>query len=112
MDALRNNLGLPAYTGEDDYNKIKRPLLGALDKVEEAIVKNSDKNIKLTPMIKGGNIDTAPVREWLNNGYVQVELSGHYAEYFERMSGKRADKIETAIHNGARARARKKQPKE
>ena len=112
LDALRNNLGLPAYTGEDDYNKIKRPLLGALDKVEEAIVKNSDKNIKLTPMIKGGNIDTAPVREWLNNGYVQVELSGHYAEYFVRMAEQRTQKIQTAKRNGERARARKKQPKE
>ena len=112
LDVLRDNLGLPPFSGEDDYNKIKRPLLGALDKVEEAALKNGDKNIKLTPMLNGGNIDTAPIREWLNNGFVHVELSGHYAEYFIRLADQRTQKIQTAKRNGERARARKAQPKE
>lgn len=107
LDAIRDNLGLPSFSGDDDHNKIRRPLLGALDKLEEAILQNGDKNIRITPMMNGGDIDSAPLREWLSRGYVQVELSGHYAEYFTRMADQRTQKIQTAKRNGEKARARK-----
>lgn len=102
FDALRDYLGLPEYAGKDDYNRIKRPIMSALEKVEDAILLNDDKNIKLTPMLRGGDVTTAQMREWLFNGYIQVELSGHYAEYFVRRAADRTAKIDTAKRNAAR----------
>lgn len=106
LDRLRDYMGLPEYTGTNDYNRVKRPIMTALEKVEEAIFKNNDNDLKITPCIKDGDISTATTQKWLFDGFLVVEFSGRYREYFSRRDSSRSRKIEAAKKNGAAKKKR------
>ena len=94
MEKLSEYMGLPAYSGKDDYNRIRKPIEEALLRVENAILSNNDNDIKLEPYIKGEDIVKAKIKKWLFEGYIQVKLSGEYATYFSRFYNNIGSSIE------------------
>lgn len=96
IDSLREYMGLQEYSGKDDYNKIRRPIEEAINRLESAISENKDDNIKLEPFVRGEDILTAKTKAWLSKGFIKITLLGNYKSYFTGIHDSKMRKIEAA----------------
>ena len=96
IDSAREYMGLPEYSGKDDYNKIRLPIEEAINRIENAISENKDDNIKLEPFVRGEDILTSKTKAWLSKGFIKITLLGNYKSYFSGIHDSKIRKIEEA----------------
>jgi len=92
--AIQHRLQLPSEIGnQNPYKTIKKPIEDAIEELETEHSKfYGNTEFSLLPVCD----DTAPIGEYLNNGYLKVGLSGAFAEIFIAISRETAKQIETA----------------
>ena len=98
--AIYNRLNLPdEKTNPNPQRDIKRPIEKAIEELEDRH-KEAYGNMEfgLLPVYD----DEAPIESFLDNGYLQVKLSGEFAKDFIAISQKNAQRIETAQKQKAR----------
>lgn len=89
LDAVRENLGLPSVDEVKNRKykeKIIDPIEAAIEEVEKALQnlpEAKDEGFTITPY----GTDTSNINEWLN-GYLQIGLSGKFAEPFTQLATK------------------------
>lgn len=90
--AIQQRLQLPSEIGNREPQKtIKQPIEDALDHIEtehSALYKNME--FSLLPVYD----DSAPIADFLNNGYLKIEIKGAFAETFIERSKETAKQIE------------------
>jgi len=108
--AIQYKLNLPNEIGEDG-RPINNPRRDIKDAIEAAIEQIEEKYCKYAPPIPAGARgadaepdfsllpvadDNAPIKKYLDEGYLRVSLKGDYANRFIEISQKTAAKIEAA----------------
>lgn len=98
--AIQQRLQLPSEVGSPNPQRdIKQPIETAIEELEtEHSRLYGNTEFSLLPVCD----DTAPIAEYLNNGYLQVGLTGAFAETFIAISKDTAKQIETAQKRQAR----------
>ena len=98
--AIQHRLQLPSEVGNNNpYKTIKKPIEEAIEELETEhsnLYRNTE--FSLLPVCD----DTAPIAEYLDNGYLKVGLTGAFAETFIAISKDTAKQIETAQKRQAR----------
>ena len=90
MRAVQERLNLPSEVGnKDPHRTIKEPVEEAITAIEEA---SKDIEFTITPYY---DIE-APISEYLDNGYLKIELKGKYAKDFIELSKDTTKQIQTA----------------
>ena len=87
-------LGLPDETEvKNPTNAIKKKIEDAIADIEKEIEKNPERGeFKITPVYE----EHCSIKDYLDNGYIKVELFGSYAAYFIEGADKRTKGIEAA----------------
>lgn len=98
LRAIHTRLLLP---NENEIRKpkqyIKDPIEQAITEIEDAHKEAYPRSTKLFTMeLQPQGIDAAPIKEYLDNGYLKISLSGLFAESFIQGNEKRIAKIEKA----------------
>lgn len=98
LRAIHTRLLLPK---ENEIRKpkqyIKDPIEQAITEIEDAHQEAYPRSTKLFTMeLQPQEIDEAPIKEYLDNGYLKISLSGLFAESFIHGNEKRIAKIEKA----------------
>lgn len=89
--SIASFLGLPDETeAKNPHREIKRRIEEAIEAIEEKLA--TDGEMKITPYCE----DRASITEYLNNGYLKVELSGDYAKTFLEIADTKTKKIEAS----------------
>lgn len=98
--AIQQRLQLPSEVGSPNPQRdIKQPIETAIEELEtEHSRLYGNTEFSLLPVCD----DTAPIAEYLNNGYLKVGLTGAFAETFIAISKDTAKQIETAQKRQAR----------
>lgn len=98
--AIQQRLQLPSEVGSPNPQRdIKEQIEAAIEQIETGhSATYSNMEFRLLPVCD----DTAPIAEYLDNGYLQVGLSGAFAETFIAISKDTAKQIETAQKRQAR----------
>lgn len=98
--AIQHRLQLPNEVGSPNPQRdIKQPIENAIEELEtEHSNLYGNTEFSLLPVCD----DTAPIADYLNNGYLQVGLTGAFAETFIAISKDTAKQIETAQKRQAR----------
>lgn len=98
--AIQHRLQLPSEVGNNNpYKTIKKPIEEAIEELEtEHSNLYGNTEFSLLPVCD----DTAPIADYLNNGYLKVGLTGSFAETFIAISKDTAKQIETAQKRQAR----------
>lgn len=93
--SIQAKLNLPSEIENREPQKtIKQPIEEAIEEIENAhsnYYNNMD--LSLMPIYD----DTAPIKEFLDNGYLKVTLNGEFAKPFTKISQKQSKQIETAL---------------
>ena len=98
--AIQQRLQLPSEVGSPNPQRdIKQPIETAIEELEtEHSNLYGNTEFSLLPVCD----DTAPIAEYLDNGYLKVGLTGAFAETFIAISKDTAKQIETAQKRQAR----------
>lgn len=98
--AIQHRLQLPSEIGNNNPDRtIKQPIENAIEELEEEHSKlYGNTEFSLFPVCD----DTAPIAEYLDNGYLKVGLTGAFAEAFIAISKDTAKQIEAAQKRQAR----------
>lgn len=98
--AIQHRLQLPNEVGSPNPQRdIKQPIENAIEELETEHRKlYGNTEFSLLPVCD----DTAPIADYLNNGYLKVGLTGSFAETFIAISKDTAKQIETAQKRQAR----------
>lgn len=98
--AIQHRLQLPNEVGSPNPQRdIKQPIENAIEELETEHSKlYGNTEFSLLPVCD----DTAPIADYLNNGYLKVGLTGSFAETFIAISKDTAKQIETAQKRQAR----------
>ncbi len=98
--AIQSLLQLPSEIGNREPQKtIKQPIEDAIEQLEtEHSAYYSNMEFSLLPVYD----DTAPIAEYLDNGYLKVELKGEFAQTFIAISQDTTRQIEAAEKRQAR----------
>lgn len=98
--AIQHRLQLPNEVGSPNPQRdIKQPIENAIEELETEHSKlYGNTEFSLLPVCD----DTAPIAEYLDNGYLKVGLTGAFAETFIAISKDTAKQIETAQKRQAR----------
>lgn len=103
--ALQDRLNLPSEKGNTDPQRtIKEPIEKAITDIEEA---NRNSEFTMTPMYD----DTLPIADYLNSGYLKIELKGGYAADFIALAEEQTKQVAVAakrkktIEDNARIKA-------
>ena len=98
--AIQQRLQLPNEKGLNNPQRdIKQPIEDAIEQIETGhSTTYNNMEFSLLPVCD----DTAPIADYLDNGYLQVGLSGAFAETFIAISKDTAKQIETAQKRQAR----------
>lgn len=98
--AIQQRLQLPSEVGSPNPQRdIKQPIENAIEELEtEHSNLYGNTEFSLLPVCD----DTAPIADYLNNGYLKVGLTGAFAETFIAISKDTAKQIETAQKRQAR----------
>lgn len=98
--AIQHRLQLPNEVGSPNPQRdIKQPIENAIEELETKHSKlYGNTEFSLLPVCD----DTAPIADYLNNGYLKVGLTGSFAETFIAISKDTAKQIETAQKRQAR----------
>lgn len=93
--ALQATLHLPSEDGNGNtFRTIKEPLEKAISEIEEENTKtDNDLQLTLTPFPSLEASSRIPIKEFLDKGYLRVEISGDYAKAYEELSERQAKKI-------------------
>lgn len=85
-------LGLPDEDKvKDPFGSIKKKIEKAIEDIEAGLVKKNEAGyLKLTPVYK----ERTTIKEYLDNGYLKVELTDQYAYYFLKGAEDTAKSIE------------------
>jgi len=109
--AIQNKLQLPNEKGLNNPQRdIKDAIEGAIEQIEDAH-KATYGNMDIAFIIQPDGIDGATISEYLDNGYLRVEIKGNFASKFialskdtrkqitesQKRQARIQDKIETAI---------------
>lgn len=98
--AIRHRLQLPSEVGNNNPDRtIKQPIEEAIEQIEDGhsgLYGNED--FSLLPVYD----EYAPIANFLDNGYLRVELKGSFAETFIAISKDTAKQIEAAQKRQAR----------
>lgn len=90
MRKIQGFLNLPSEKGNREPSRtIKEPIEQAIEEIEEA---SSTKDFMLTPMYD----ERGTINEFLDKGYLKIDLKGKYAEYITEIADREKKKIETA----------------
>ena len=98
--AIQHRLQLPSEVGNSNpYRTIKQPIDEAIEELETEHSKlYGNTEFSLLPVCD----DTAPIADYLDNGYLKVGLTGSFAETFIAISKDTAKQIEAAQKRQAR----------
>lgn len=98
--AIQHRLQLPNEVGSPNPQRdIKQPIENAIEELETEHSKlYGNTEFSLLPVCD----DTAPIADYLNNGYLKVGLTGSFAKTFIAISKDTAKQIETAQKRQAR----------
>lgn len=98
--AIQHRLHLPSEVGNSNpYKTIKKPIEEAIEELEtEHSNYYGNTEFSLLPVCD----DTAPIADYLDNGYLKVGLTGAFAETFIAISRGTAKQIESAQKRQAR----------
>ena len=98
--AIQQRLQLPSEVGSPNPQRdIKQPIENAIGELEtEHSNLYGNTELSLLPVCD----DTAPIADYLNNGYLKVGLTGSFAETFIAISKDTAKQMETAQKRKAR----------
>ena len=89
MRAIQSRLNLPDETVTKNPDRdIRQAIDEAVTSIEEA---SKDLEFTITPIYEEGS----PISEFLNSGYLKIELSGNYAKDFIKLSKETAKQIAT-----------------
>lgn len=90
MRSVHERLHLPSeMSTKNPERDIKKPIEDAITAIEDA---NNNPNFTITPFYN----NSASVTDFLNRGYLKVELAGEYATLFRNLYKKKTKQIETA----------------
>lgn len=98
LRAIHTRLMLPDETEiRKPKQYIKDPIEQAITEIEDAHKEAYPRSTKLFTMeLQPQGIDAAPIKEYLDNGYLKISLAGLFAESFIQGNEKRIAKIEKA----------------
>lgn len=98
--AIQHRLQLPSEVNNGNpYRTIKQPIEEAVEQIEtEHSLCYGNMEFSLLPVCD----DTAPIADFLDNGYLKIELKGNFADTFIEISKETAKQIEQAQKRQAR----------
>ena len=87
---IQQRLDLPSEIDNKDPQKtIRQPIEEAIAAIEQQLAAE-EPELAIVPVYD----DRANIREYLENGYLRIELKGSYADYFIEQSENRQKQIE------------------
>lgn len=98
--SIQHRLQLPSEIGNGNpYRTIKEPIDTAIEELEtQHSIFYNNTEFRLLPVCN----EKAPISEYLDNGYLQVSLSGSFAEAFIELSKNQEKKFEASQARHAR----------